>query len=289
MVIPTSRSWWTASPPPAFDGKDRADALQQLPADQIERVEVITNPSAALNPEGTGGVINLITRQSRGTGLTGSAYVTAASAGLKRAGLNVGYNTKTLAITAAFAGNYQRNKGHTTDERDGLDPTSNQFLKTFDDSLGRNLTRGPNARVNVTWTATPKDQVTGAPVSYNEILVHGHPDDYLHRRRCEQGSCPDLRPPRATPLLWRPTTASRPAGGTHFAEGRELSVDAVYNDSLERDHTLYTTIPVLPLTPVPLELIRDDYSQHHEEVRIIYPGPRRRIAQDRLRTSAGGQ
>ena len=52
-----------------------ADALQQLPADQIERVEVITNPSAALNPEGTGGVINLITKQSRGTGLTGSAYL----------------------------------------------------------------------------------------------------------------------------------------------------------------------------------------------------------------------
>src|SRR5579859_1883893 len=110
-------------PSPAFEGKGRADALQQLPADQIERVEVITNPSAALNPEGTGGVINLITKQSRGGGVTGSAYATAASAGLKRGGLNLGYNSKTLAITASLAANYQRNKNHFQDERDGLDPT----------------------------------------------------------------------------------------------------------------------------------------------------------------------
>src|SRR3569832_1949685 len=77
-------------PSPAFEGAGRAEALQQLPADQIERVEVITNPSAALNPEGSGGVINLITKKSRGAGATGSAYATAASGGLKRAGVNFG-------------------------------------------------------------------------------------------------------------------------------------------------------------------------------------------------------
>ena len=39
-------------PSPAFEGAGRAEALQQLPADQIERVEVIANPSADLNPGG---------------------------------------------------------------------------------------------------------------------------------------------------------------------------------------------------------------------------------------------
>ena len=255
-------------PSPAFEGTGRADALQQLPADQIARAEVITNPSAALNPEGTGGVINLITKRSRGAGVTGSAYVTAASAGLKRAGLNLGYNTTTLAVTASFAGNYQRNKSYITNERDGLDPVSGQFLKNFDDSIARNLTRGPNGRVNLTWTPRDKDQFTAA-FSYNNLLAYAHPDD----RYTDDGvgGVPVLIEDRLGHRRFLETDNSVSAGWKHtFGEGHELSVDAVYNDGLNRDHTLNSFFQTLPATPVPLELIRDDDSRHHEEVRIVY-------------------
>ncbi|MBS0362366.1 MAG: TonB-dependent receptor plug domain-containing protein, partial [Proteobacteria bacterium] len=163
-------------PSPMFEGKSRADALQQLPADQIARVEVITEPSAALNPEGTGGVINLITKPSRGGGWTGSTYVLAGSAGLKRAGLNLGYNSKTLAVTAAVSENYQRSKSHVTDERDGLDPIANQFLKTFDQDTGKRISRIPSGRLNLTWTPNDKDQVTAA-YSFSQNLGYGYPDD----------------------------------------------------------------------------------------------------------------
>ncbi len=51
------------------------EALQQLPAEAIEKVEVITNPSARYDAEGTAGILNIVLKQSKTAGLNGSFSV----------------------------------------------------------------------------------------------------------------------------------------------------------------------------------------------------------------------
>lgn len=67
---------------------DANDALQQLPASTIDNIEIITNPSAKYDPEGTAGIINVILKKSSNWGTTGLLNM--------NAGMNDKYGTDLL-------------------------------------------------------------------------------------------------------------------------------------------------------------------------------------------------
>ena len=59
---------WINGKSSGLTADNQGDILQQMPAGSIEKIEVITNPSAKHSPEGTAGIINIILKRDRKAG-----------------------------------------------------------------------------------------------------------------------------------------------------------------------------------------------------------------------------
>jgi hypothetical protein len=88
-----------------------ASFLKTLPADQIERIEVLTNPPAQYDARGRGGVIDIKLKQGQYDGLNGSANLNLQHGVYPKAGagLNLSYRKRKLSLTTAYQYNYRKN------------------------------------------------------------------------------------------------------------------------------------------------------------------------------------
>ena len=87
---------WINGKPAGLTSENRGQVLQQMPAGTIEKIELITNPSAKYSPEGTSGIINLVMKKDRAAGYYGSVQAgidySLAKPWTTPPGANVGFN-----------------------------------------------------------------------------------------------------------------------------------------------------------------------------------------------------
>lgn len=83
---------WINGKPSGLTADNRAQILQQMPAESIESIEIMTNPSAKYNPEGTAGIINLVMKRNRKAGYYGSVSAGSMWAIGSKPGFNSGLN-----------------------------------------------------------------------------------------------------------------------------------------------------------------------------------------------------
>jgi outer membrane receptor protein involved in Fe transport len=139
-----------------------AEALRQLPADAIEKVEVITNPSARYDAEGGSGIINIVLKKGKNQGFNGTFI---ASTGLPETyGLsaNVNYKTEKLNYFTTAGYNYRTNEGGglTNTSYYNADGSPKGYLDEDRDT--KRIRNGFNARGGVEWTITPTTFWTNA-------------------------------------------------------------------------------------------------------------------------------
>lgn len=142
-------------------GASRADVLQAMSGSQIERVEVITNPSAAFSPEGSGGVINLVTRTAQPS--VTSVGVRASWDGGERGNLSLsGSRTKdglTLSGEVGLRHNVSDFESESTRLRPGATPAATITEESL--STGENTNTFGNARVGADYDLNARDRISG--------------------------------------------------------------------------------------------------------------------------------
>ncbi|MFV0365288.1 MAG: TonB-dependent receptor domain-containing protein [Mangrovibacterium sp.] len=91
---------------------DASDALQQIPASALENIEIITNPSAKYDPDGMGGILNLVTKKDALNGFDGIFNVMGATNGSYRGDFTLNHRNSKRLLTfgldynnRAFIGN----------------------------------------------------------------------------------------------------------------------------------------------------------------------------------------
>lgn len=151
---------WINGKESGLTADNRAQILEQIPAETIDRIEVITNPSAKYSPEGTAGIINIVLKKDRKAGYYGSVELSVNSRGGGNAGANINYNSSKLDAFAGLGFRMRKNTGGSKMDRRMLDESGEDSgLYTLGDGESKNSGRNFFARLGLTYHLTDNDDL----------------------------------------------------------------------------------------------------------------------------------
>ena len=135
---------------------NRAEILQQIPAESIERIEVIDNPSAKYSPEGSAGIINIVLKRDRKGGYYGSLRAGANIHGGWNTSGNINYSSGVLDAFANLGYRRRRNSGGSKSEQHYKQTNEYQNYESDNTNKGGGLF----ARLGLTWHFTKNDDLS---------------------------------------------------------------------------------------------------------------------------------
>ena len=187
----TSVEVWINGKASGLTSDNRAEILQQLPSESIERIEVIDNPSAKFSAEGSAGIINIILKKNRQAGYYGSVQAGGSSRGSANVNGNLNFNVGRFEGYASLAYLHRSIAGGSMSYQEYLNTNQYQSYTADNDRMGNNLF----ARAGLTYRATDKDEFTlsgmtmvgghhnGGTTPYHYGTIGAPQDSYIMLRR----------------------------------------------------------------------------------------------------------
>ncbi|BAO77190.1 outer membrane beta-barrel protein [Winogradskyella sp. PG-2] len=152
--------------PSALAGFGDTNVLSQLPADAIERVEVITSPSARYDAEGTAGILNIILRQKETLGFNGSFNLTMGNPDNLGLNASLNYRTENFNVFSNLGWRYFDAPGTRLNDVTYFDTTIDgqivepEYRRIREDRTIERLNRNYNANVGIEYFLTEKSSIT---------------------------------------------------------------------------------------------------------------------------------
>ena len=165
----TSVEVWINGKASGLTSDNRSTILEQIPAESIDRIEVIDNPSSKFSAEGSAGIINIILKRDRKMGYYGSVRAGANTAGGANASFNINTSSKVLDTYANIGYRHREDESGARTEQTFYSnadkiPTSYQNSESVSNNRGNNIFM----RAGLTLHATAKDDI-----SLSGIFMHG--------------------------------------------------------------------------------------------------------------------
>ena len=148
-------------------GANRATALQQIPANTIERIEVITNPSARYKPDGTSGIINIVLKKEKRADVNGTWAANAGNNNRYNSTITLNYNPGKINFFGSYGLRFDDQSRYTSDHRTRM--FSETGALTFIDQNTESKTRTVShvVRGGMNWDITKKNNLEVSGVFTN--------------------------------------------------------------------------------------------------------------------------
>ncbi|NEW81219.1 MAG: TonB-dependent receptor [Mariniphaga sp.] len=258
--------------PSAMMGTNRAAVLQQMPANSIERIEVITNPSAKFKPDGTSGIINIVLKKNKGLGLNGTIMANAGNDNRYNGNIAANYNTGKVNVFGSYSVRQDDRLRYTLDSRKRTDLTTNVVDYTNMDAneksrpisniinSGIDFKINDNNQIGISGNYNHRDQnKTGLTNTRNEDQNHLMTKD-LDRNRID----PEFEHSFEYTANYRHSFEK---------EGHELTVDYTSSSQKEQEDNHYTNVFRMPVQSTTYDntLIKQDDNESQFSVEYSNP------------------